>query len=98
MLACLSMLACCLLVCFFSGPAFFSIAGCAGLALQRAQCSRLYSFVFFFIFIWCFECIKDVILLNAVPDPHDRTLVQPIVKLFRHWASRTGHQSSTTMY
>ena len=38
--------------------------------------------LFFVFFIRCFKCIKDVILLNAIPDPDDWTLVQPIVKLF----------------
>ena len=54
-------------------------------------------FLFFFIVIRCWEHVKNIIFFNAVPDPIDWTLVQPIVKLFRHRAS-FRHQSRTTMY
>jgi len=58
----------------------------AGPAARSAFiCANVLWIIFFFI--RCFECIKDVIFFNAIPDPDDWTLVQPIMKLFWHWAS-----------
>ena len=37
---------------------------------------------FIVLFIWCCECIKDMICFNPVPDPCDWTLVQPVMELF----------------
>ena len=37
-------------------------------------------------FIRRLKAIIYIVLRYLVPDPSDRTLVQPIMKLFRHWA------------
>ena len=40
---------------------------------------------FFVFFVWCCEWICYMILGYFTPEPLDRTLIQPIMKLFRHW-------------
>ena len=59
--------------------------GLARLAARSAwSCEKVLNFI---VLVWCWEHIKDMVPINPVPDPCDWTLVQPIMKLFWHWAN-----------